>query len=343
MAHNEKVHFSAALSSNPSEKQEGFEALRQALPLFLERERSPVRDLKLIHRIVNGPRTVRVATREEMKQKIAGFLGHMIGKHPDTLWRHVKEIPVKRGTHPKIQTTIYGHNINARFVLLHKGHFRQVFGTDKKSVVYDHKDIILRRPNKKAIAFPLPQTYINEMMDHLGESYLEHLEKAKTMDEKLFALAFFNVWAYFVHPFSDGNSHALTGFNTVEFARLGFNLPGIPTLKEEGFYAADPFKSVYSDYLIKIAEDPLIRKDRFSRSPKETDSPEFRFTQGIVNGVKDASKEDWKLYESMVMVYKILLDKYCGAGFGMYELAQQIRSTRHVYRPGGWKKNTPVF
>lgn len=254
------------LSSNEAIKVRGWKNFLDALPALRERDEPTRRLWPVLHRLVT-----RGADKDESPVGVQGeaLLALFTRGNPNVRTEEDSRAFLElaenyfqqtlRHSPPKTAHDVYltafpldekrTVTIRARRTMLRRGHLRK-WG----DVSFDdgEKEEVVA-PHSLTFGYPLPghegKEYIflglaeglEPLMNELCDRFDELMKSAATVDDALGAMVYFQIWAYVLHPFMDGNGRALAAKLVLDLNKLGIPVKKpltVPELGESPFVPA---------------------------------------------------------------------------------------------------------
>jgi len=233
-----KIDMAEPLSSE--NKEVGWANFMHVLPKFLAKQRPSKIEIPVLHRIATSgtqhPSLPEAARQSAMELMIANEICRTRQETYDLVGtlRHNKVPNTKGGI--RIGTKSGEVEIRYKTTMLLRGHLRQ------------NGTIQVGQEPEKAVFAPHLKPYstaeteevyvgVTQNLDTLFGDFCDqadqHLAKASTLDEKLKAISYMQLWgSSTIHPFFDGNGRTFGAKMVLDLNRAGFALKAIPGLPE---------------------------------------------------------------------------------------------------------------
>lgn len=218
-------------------KEIGWANMLTALPRLLEKPRPSKVELPILHRLTTSgiehpelPKTVRQTAMETMLMyELCDTREQVYGLVPSL---RQQGIPCEEG-HYRIQSPTGIKEIRYRTAFLRRGHIRQ----SGVLQVNNGPERPTYSPHTKT--FGDDSTYIGlaenlgPVFDDFCDSADRHFAEAETVEEKLKAVVYTQLWgASVIHPFFDGNGRSFGAKLVLDLNRMGLPVRAIPGFPE---------------------------------------------------------------------------------------------------------------
>jgi len=130
---------------------------------------------------------------------------------------------------------------------------------------------------------------LEPMMDELCDRFDELLKKVSTAEDALSAMVYFQIWAYILHPFMDGNGRALAAKLVFDLNKLGMPVTKplrVPELGEDAFV---PIAGAFIPEFVWATKLPLLSaadSEQILGDPKKFESYMDTLLEHIQRGIR---------------------------------------------------------
>ena len=302
------------LSSNEVVKVKGWENFLQALPALLERDEPTRRLWPVLHRLVTrgadkgespedaqGEALVSLFTRGNPKIKTEEDARVFLELARTYFKQTLRHSPPK--TAHDVYLTAFPLDrertvtIQARRTMLRRGHVRKWGDVsfnegEKEQVVAPHSLAFwLQLPGhegKEYVFFGLTKE-LEPLMNELCDRFDELLANANTADDALRAIVYFQIWAYVLHPFMDGNGRALAAKLVFDLRKLGMPVTKPLTIPELGESPFVPAAGAFIPEFVWGTKMPLLSRvdsKHILNDPKKFESYMNTLLEHIRSGIR---------------------------------------------------------